>query len=179
MFNKLFQRSQLKSSNNNFATKSLVYVLSVSAVVVIIFCVCVLYMGVRLPQQTDKYRELAENIKKWEEAGIDTYTIDARILCFCNPDVTRPFRVVVNGDSFTVTYLDNGLLSPPRLTDHPFVGPVNRIFASLREILINEADRLEYIKFDANLGYPKEISLDPFIVDGSVKYLVIDMKINP
>ena len=92
---------------------------------------------------------------RWDGAGVDSYEITVRRLCFCF--LTDPVRIVVeNGVVVSRTVTTTG--QPLATREAEYYPDVPGLFAIVQEA-IREADDLD-TAFDATYGFPTLISID-------------------
>lgn len=103
-------------------------------------------------------REREENLAKWQAAGIDDYEIDYRRSCFCPPP--SAVRILVrDGVVVSVRDADSG-----EEVEDPVGGPfgfnsVDELFESIADVIEQRVFELS-VEYDAELGYPKAVSVD-------------------
>jgi hypothetical protein len=120
----------------------------------------------------DRQAELDANRAVWEAAGITSYTYELRRLCYC----------VLAGD-LTVTVADRAVVAVERADGGPIpaserhhVETIEDLFAIIQDAIDERAFRYA-VEFDAELGYPTVVDLDPIrnVVDEEVRYEASDL----
>ncbi|WP_309670146.1 DUF6174 domain-containing protein [Gemmatimonas sp.] len=110
--------------------------------------------------------------RRWESTRptSNSYTMQQRVLCFCVTGSTT-FQVTVTAGSITraVNLTTGESLSVTLLT---IFRTVDQLFAQAREGL-TRAGVVQSMAFDAALGYPTTLSLDPVrdAIDDEVTYI--------
>jgi hypothetical protein len=117
--------------------------------------------------------DLEEARQKWGRQGYTSYRFVVRQLCFCAPDASGPFAVVVlDGRVASVTSAVSGAPATPPGTI-PLTVPA--LFAAVEDA-IDTADEVE-VRYHPDLGYPAEIAIDRIrhAVDDEVTFLASDL----
>ena len=113
---------------------------------------------------------------RWESRGIDSYELTVRRLCFCA--FVEPVRVkVLDGVIVSRTIASTGEPVPAVYTS--YYPDVPGLFAIVEEAA---TDAHEFdAEFDANYGYPTEISIDWImnVADDEEAYLAETFTITP
>ncbi len=110
--------------------------------------------------------------RRWEAArpASNSYTMQQRVLCFCVTGSTT-FQVTVTAGSITraVNVATGESLSVTLLT---IFRTIDQLFTQAREGLTREGV-VQSMAFDATLGYPSTLSLDPVrgAIDDEVTYI--------
>ena len=125
-------------------------------------------------------KQLKENRDKWDRQSAlfdRDYTYTIQIGCFCPEDIRAPVNVaVMDGKTYFVVYQEDG----QPVTNDIFnrINSVENLFKIVQEAIDSEADKLT-VEYDANLGYPKHISIDPIkdAVDEEHAYTISDFAI--
>ena len=87
----------------------------------------------------------------WAAAGIDTYTLTARRVCFCPAELTRWYTVEVEaGDAEHDTASEGSPDFLPRTVEDLFAEVADAAFADSLAVIYHET-----------LGYPVSIDVDP------------------
>ncbi len=108
----------------------------------------------------DVQTEINEHRSLWDVAAITDYSIRFQNLCFnCLPEFLIPVRITVRDDTIdTVTDLDSG---DPITEFTPGVFPtIDVLFDFIQNAIDNAASQID-IRYDAVLGYPTDIDIDP------------------
>jgi hypothetical protein len=117
-------------------------------------------------------KRLAEAQRRWEATrpASNSYTMQQRVVCFCVTGATT-FQVTVKTGVITraVNVTTGESISVTLLT---IFRTVDQLFAQAREGLTREGV-VQSMAFDATLGYPTTLSLDPIrnAVDDEVTYV--------
>lgn len=114
--------------------------------------------------------------RRWESTrpASNSYTMQQRVVCFCVTGAT-PFQVTVtSGTVARAVNLTNGESMAPTLLS--IFRTVDELFAEAREGLKREGV-VKSLAFDATLGYPTTLSLDPLpnAVDDEVTYITSNL----
>ena len=113
---------------------------------------------------------------RWEGSGIDSYELTVRRVCFCG--FVEPVRVkVVDGVIVSRTIASTGEPVPAVYTS--YYPDVPGLFAIVEEAA---TDAHEFdAEFDANYGYPTEISIDWImnVADDEEAYLAETFTVTP
>jgi len=110
-------------------------------------------------------RQLDAARRRWEAAGITTYTYTIVMSCFCPP--LDAVVEVVDGRVVSVTPFFIGSITPEART-------VEELLADLEQELAS-ADRGDYtIEYDPELGYPVLVVADPIrqAIDDEYSYSI-------
>ena len=100
--------------------------------------------------------ELEDAREKWEEQGIDSYTLTVREICFCPIELGGPFHVtVVRGQVTSVVYGGPGEAVTP---DARIPLTVEELFDTVEDAM-READEVE-VDYDPTYGFPASIRID-------------------
>ncbi|APE02251.1 hypothetical protein BM526_10560 [Alteromonas mediterranea] len=100
--------------------------------------------------------ELNKNRAKWENANIDSYQFEFRVVCFCLEDITLPRVVLVEG---------NQVVSQTIIESHvalPLDSANTESIDSLFDLIALEESRAESIsvEYDEEFGFPTKIDVD-------------------
>jgi len=110
--------------------------------------------------------------RRWEAArpSSNSYSMQQRVVCFCITGAT-PFQVTVTAGTITraVNLTTGEPMSVALLT---IFRTVNQLFTQAREGLTRDGV-VKSMAFDATLGYPTTLSLDPIrdAIDDEVTYV--------
>jgi hypothetical protein len=111
---------------------------------------------------------LDENRVKWRSQNVTAYEYDLETVCFCG---YRPARVSVkDGAVESAVHLDDGSpVDQPELDAYP---TIEELFDYTEGAVAYHYDFVS-ATFDANLGYPTDIALDPHcdMYDEGIAYL--------
>jgi len=123
---------------------------------------------------------LKENEEKWIEQSKlfnRDYTYTLQINCFCPTDITSPVvMMVLDGQTDSIVYQSDGQPATNAVFDD--INTIEDLFAIIRDAINEKVDKLT-VEYDANLGYPKAISIDPMenAVDEERAYSILDFAI--
>ena len=117
--------------------------------------------------------EIRDRRDAWLELGIETYDYEARVGCFCPPDLTRAHRVsVVDGVVVAATAVEDGASADPAW------------FLAIDELYVRMLRRLNdgaevTVTFDPERHHPISItSFIPDAADSGWSYDVRDLRIG-
>jgi hypothetical protein len=113
----------------------------------------------------------------WEAAGIDDYTFELDVICFCT--ISGRFQVAVANSVATTVESDSGpidLAAPDRFMDYNVEG----LFALVTDWGGGQSPDSMLASFDPELGYPVEIRIDSIhnAVDDELTFFVSDFEIS-
>lgn len=91
---------------------------------------------------------------RWNNAGVEDYTVVVQHLCFCG--YVRPVRITVRSGA-VVSSVDAETGEP--VPTYATVRDITALFTLIRKAIDDGADRLE-VTYDAQLGYPTFINID-------------------
>lgn len=116
--------------------------------------------------------DLQANRQLWDSQGINSYSFELQVSCFCISDITRAVRIVVmDGEAVSITYIDTGMDA----NDFFFngVNTIEKLFGIIQDGLEINANSIMAI-YDPDFGYPIEIQVDPFrdIADDEITVIV-------
>ena len=115
---------------------------------------------------------LEDAVQRWEDAGLESYTMTLRRVCFCLvPDFTGPFEVTVRGGEITSVVLEGDAVELDRAET------VEDLFDLLEDAYAQRAESVE-ATFDPTYGYPTNLSIDyeAQLADEEIGYLVSDFR---
>lgn len=103
--------------------------------------------------------ELARARERWAVSGLEQYTVELGVVCFCPVELAGPFVVTVDAGAITaIAYADSALASgdiPPGAA----VLTVDQVFDEI-ETWIGQADEVR-VTYDADTGIPTDVWIDP------------------
>ncbi len=101
---------------------------------------------------------LERNRELWRAQGIDSYTYDYQLSCFCGGPAIQPVTIEVrDGEVVEVTSRETGEpVDPEFLEEFP---TVEDLFEEIREALRREPFRFE-ATYHPGLGHPQEMFVD-------------------
>ena len=106
--------------------------------------------------------DLAANQTKWENAGIDDYTFQLHIGCFCVFTDRMPLTIEVRDGAVTSMSYSDGT---PVAADDPMMeyfmrfATLDALFAELRSGDAASANSVE-VSYDATHGFPTQVYVD-------------------
>jgi len=104
--------------------------------------------------------DLAAAQVRWRVAGATDYTFRLTRSCFCGNEATRPVTITVrDGLPAGIVYADFPGGSPDTTLFRQFL-TMERYFSYLADVVANEPASFA-ARFDASLGYPIFVSVDP------------------
>jgi Family of unknown function (DUF6174) len=112
----------------------------------------------------------------WNSKNLSSYSYTLQRLCFCLSDFTKTIQLEVrNGMLTSAKYLDSGADVPDNI--RPNVFQVESFF-DLIDSTQAKGGKVDGLNFDAILGYPTQISLDPIplAADDEIAYRLADLK---
>lgn len=115
-----------------------------------------LLLGCGGSDSNDLLDDLNANRAKWESANIDNYQFEYQISCFCTEETTLPRLVLVEDGQVAYQTIIEGNVALPR--DDAYTESIDSLF----QLIALEESRAESltVKYDPELGYPTEISVD-------------------
>ena len=115
-----------------------------------------LLLGCGGSDSNDLLDDLNANRAKWESANIDNYQFEYQISCFCTEETTLPRLVLVEDGQVAYQTIIEGNVALPR--DDAYTETIDSLF----QLIALEESRAESltVKYDPELGYPTEISVD-------------------
>jgi hypothetical protein len=111
----------------------------------------------------------------WNSKNLSSYSYTLQRLCFCLTDFTKAIKLEVrNGALTSVKYVDSGADVPDNI--RPNIFKVESFF-DLIDSTEAKGGKVDGLKFDATLGYPTQISLDPIplAADDEILYKLLDL----
>ena len=111
--------------------------------------------------------ELEEQRRRWERLGIDTYTYDLTLGCFCLP--VGAVRIQVRADTvYAAIVLETGAPAGELAR----VLTVEALFDTIEDAMARKAHRLD-VTYDETLAYPTLIDIDyqVNVADEEVRYV--------
>lgn len=117
-------------------------------------CACAEPGGPLVEATADLDRAMA----RWDSANVSSYAFTFRYSCFCPPQVSQEVRITVRHDS-VISVLDTAGVAVDTTWYRNYL-TVDRMFASIRITIGNVPDSIS-ASYDAQLGYPTHISVDP------------------
>lgn len=101
---------------------------------------------------------LERNLERWRDQGIDSYTYDYQLHCFCGGPAVQPVTIEVrDGEVVQVTFRETGEpVDPETVGEFP---AVEDLFETIRGALSQEPFRLD-VTYHPALGYPEELFVD-------------------
>ena len=108
----------------------------------------------------DVQTEIDEHRALWDVAAITDYSMRFQNLCgFCGVEFLIPVRITVRDDTIdTVTDLDSG--DPITEFTAGVFPTIDVLFDFIQNAIDNAASQID-IRYDAVLGYPTDIDIDP------------------
>ena len=101
---------------------------------------------------------LQANRSKWEQMGIDSYSLNYRNQCFCGPEVTRPVNLQVRANWIrSFVYDDDG--SAVDETFYQVFLDIPRLFDLIQRAVDDQAYFLK-VSYDPAFGFPTHIFID-------------------
>lgn len=140
--------------------------------------VATLAMGCGSNRYGELQRQLNTSKQQWAAQKAINYSYTLKIGSFSPPEVTSPVVITVkDGAPYTIVYVADG--KPATNSTFQRVDTVEELFGIIQQAIDTKADEI-YVSFDANLGYPVEIRLDPKkdAVDEELTYTVSNLKIS-
>ena len=102
--------------------------------------------------------ELAKNRDLWESQKIEDYRFEYRRICFCLPEFVAPVEIsVVDGMISDAVFLEDGTAA--EIPDISTYDTVEDLFDLIQDAIDRDAYSLLVI-YDAEFGYPAEVSID-------------------
>jgi Family of unknown function (DUF6174) len=111
----------------------------------------------------------------WNSKNLSNYSYTLQRSCFCLPDYTKAIRLEVRGGALTsAKYVDSGTDVPD--TIRPNIFKIESFF-DLIDSTQAKGGKVDGLKFDAMLGYPTQMSLDPIplAADDEISYKLSDL----
>lgn len=113
---------------------------------------------------------------RWAQRSFADYSYEARIICFCTPEVLNRVRVEVRGDQIaTVTDVATDQPVPRAFWDS--WRTIDDLFARIRlGPLSSNTVRIDAV-YDADLGFPRDIDFvaDEGVADGGWSHIIFDL----
>jgi Family of unknown function (DUF6174) len=112
----------------------------------------------------------------WASKNLGTYSYTLQRSCFCPLEITKAMRLEVRDGVLTsVKYADSG--ADVAANFRPNIFKIEAFF-DLIDSTRAKAGTVENLSFDATLGYPTQMSLDPIplAVDDETSYKLSDLK---
>ena len=111
----------------------------------------------------DPYRtvrdELRENRAKWQSQGARDYSYRLQIGCFCPQEITQPVIVEVrDGVATSIVYAEGGASATSEIFQS--YDTIDELFATVQGAINDKVDEVT-VTYDAGLGYPIRIYIDP------------------
>ncbi len=132
---------------------------------------------------TDRFADLRDQMKtgeqRWTAQKATNYSYIVKIGSFSPPEVTSPVVVTIkDGKPYSIVYVSDG--KPATNTSFQRVDTIEELFSIVRAAIDNKYDAVS-ASFDASLGYPTQISLNPRedAFDDESGYTVTNLKISP
>jgi hypothetical protein len=124
------------------------------------------------PSGTQKDLDQARRL--WDRQHLASYQFHVSRLCFCAPDARRPLiAVVVQGQVASLTDAETGV---PFTGDPVMPVTVPGLFAAIEDAINRNAAQVD-VRYDPQLGYPAEITIDfdQRIADEEVRYFASEL----
>jgi hypothetical protein len=112
----------------------------------------------------------------WNSKNLSSYSYTLQRSCFCPLEITKAVRLEVRGGSLSsVKYVDTGTDVAENF--RPNIFKVESFF-DLIDSTQAKGGKVDGLKFDATLGYPTQMSLDPIplAADDEISYQLSDLK---
>lgn len=133
--------------------------------------------------------ELLRCEKLWANNKISSYRYTFRVSCFCDPRTTGPVIIEVrNGATASISPLQPGIATNVNFFDK--YASIDKIFQRIKDALHEKDDRYDLdgdkiytdkdgvrVKYNAQLGYPIEIEINPNIPDADVHYTISNFEV--
>jgi len=139
----------------------------------------VLAVGCRPDRYSELRRQLKTSEQQWAAQKAANYSYTLKIGAFAPPEITSPVLVTVkDGAPYSIVYVADG--KPATNTFFERANTVDKLFGIIQQAIGNKYDET-YAAFEADLGYPVEIRLDPqkTAIDEESTYTVSNLKISP
>lgn len=102
-------------------------------------------------------KQYEANLQKWQDAGIDNYSMTLARSCFCRDDTIRPVNLDIKNDKVVAaTYADTG---EPVPADNINQLSVDDLFSTIKKALSSGAAAVD-VTYDPTYGYPTSIYID-------------------
>jgi hypothetical protein len=124
--------------------------------------------------------DLATNREKWNAAGVNHYTFELLVSCFCPFSEIMPITVEVkDGQIVSMTDVNGQAVEGEFAQYIEEAASMDRLFA-LAEKNAAEADEIQ-VTYDAQYGFPAAINVDfiKLAVDDEISYYVNNFKPLP
>jgi hypothetical protein len=124
--------------------------------------------------------DLATNREKWNAAGVNHYTFELIVSCFCPFSEIMPITVEVkDGQIVSMTDVNGQAVEGEFAQYIEEAASMDRLFA-LAEKNAAEADEIQ-VTYDAQYGFPAAINVDfiKLAVDDEISYYVNNFKPLP
>ena len=120
------------------------------------FSATALLLGCGGSDSNDTLDDLNANRAKWENGNIDNYQFEYQVSCFCTEETILPRLVLVEDGQVTSQTIVEGNIALP--LDDATTESIDSLF----QLIALEESRAESlsVKYDPELGYPTEISVD-------------------
>jgi Family of unknown function (DUF6174) len=112
----------------------------------------------------------------WTSKNLTSYSYTLQRGCFCATDALKAMRLEVrNGTLTSIKYVDSGLDVPENL--RPNIFKIEAFF-DLIDSTRAKGGTVEKLSFDATLGYPSQMLIDPIpdATDNAITYNISDLK---
>ena len=112
----------------------------------------------------------------WASKDLSSYTYTLQRSCFCPEEYSKAMRLEVrNGALTSVIYVDSAADVPAQM--RPTVFKIEAFF-DLIDSTQKKGGHVNNLQFDAKIGYPTQINLDPIpeAIDDETSYSLSDLK---
>ncbi|MEW6405745.1 MAG: DUF6174 domain-containing protein [Chloroflexota bacterium] len=106
--------------------------------------------------------EFDTSLEKWQDAGINHYSFELRVICFCPGTDKMPLTVEVqDGEVVSMTYVDGTPVAPedPQYEFYSRFATIDRLFSELKADLDGAADEVA-VTYDPTYGLPVDVNID-------------------
>ena len=106
--------------------------------------------------------EFDTNLEQWQDANINHYSFELRVICFCPGTDKMPLTIEVqDGEVVSMTYADGNPVAPedPQFEFYSRFATIDRLFSELKADLDGAADGVTVV-YDPTYGFPSEVRID-------------------